>query len=511
VARPAETNAYGRLQVAQSRLAFGRLLGGRLGRIQLGARRGGVAECASGHHFEFGKVDFSNSGTNPKETACVVDECHLHNLRSDLTRELPRRRLAALNNCSTGWPRPGAQVVRGATIIAMKTLGPARLFPAANRAAPMAATILGAGRHPRRPGLSARRRGRRHALGHDPGRGHVGGRVPRLRLPVRPAALHLHHQQPRGVAQPAAPAGRGVAIGRLVAVQASTPSRWPSERARPRPCSASAGRWPRPGPSRKRRRSCSSGWRPRRPWTASGSGWTDAGRGEDDRRHGARRAAPHPGLAGGAAAFAGRRAGPLGPHARGHGHGPPQGGPRHGPPGPGRGLGRGARLRLGVAGPRRARAGSGRDAHPVGRGGPARPGDRPRPRRPGADQRRDRAPQRGPQDGPARLRLARPADPAGHDPGGGGQHARRVGGLDGAGPARGLPGDRLRGRANGPARPQPARPEPDRRRRPQAGARAVRPRRPGAPGGQARRRRHDQADLVELPDSLPPVWPISCT
>ena len=87
----------------------------------------------------------------------------------------------------------------------------------------MAATILGAligasaaialvaqlGVTSRRTRVSARRRGRGHALGSNPGGHHLRGRVPCLRLPVRPAALHLHHQQPRRVAQPAAAPGRG--------------------------------------------------------------------------------------------------------------------------------------------------------------------------------------------------------------------------------------------------------------------------------------------------------------
>ncbi len=140
------------------------------------------------------------------------------------------------------------------------------------------------------------------------------------------------------------------------------------------------------------------------------------------------------------------------------------------------------------------------------------PGHRPRSAGPGGDERGDRPPERGSEDGPARLRFARPSHSAGHDPSGGGQHARRVGGLDGCRPARGLPGDRQRSRTNGPARSQPARPQPYRRRSPQAGARAVRSRRSGDPGGQARRRRPRRSTSASSwQNSCLRSWPTSCT
>jgi hypothetical protein len=71
----------------------------------------------------------------------------------------------------------------------------------------------------------------------------------------------------------------------------------------------------------------------------------------------------------------------------------------------------------------------GGDANPVGGGRPAGPGRHTRPSGPRGNGRGDRPRKRGPQDIATRLRVARPADSAGHHSSGGREHARSPGSL----------------------------------------------------------------------------------
>ena len=176
---------------------------------------------------------------------------------------------------------------------------------------------------------------------------------------------------------------------------------------------------------------------------------------------------------------------------------PPSAGPRPAPsagdalPGQDRGKRRAPRQRLGDPSSRLGRAGPDADAAPRRDGGPGGPGDHVRTLRgPGAGG-RGRPAERRAQVGAPPVGLARPAHPAGDDPGGGREPPA------GQPPGRWRPTserrlDRTRGRVSRPAGDQPARPVADRGGCAPAPARGVRPRRPprplagqdpGAPGG----------------------------
>ena len=173
-----------------------------------------------------------------------------------------------------------------------------------------------------------------------------------------------------------------------------------------------------------------------------------------------------------------RRAGTLGPRARAARPGDAGARPDdRWRPHPGQDRDRRERLRdaLGHQAGRFRAARSRGDPPPVAGRRPARARASTRSAPRGGHQRRDRAPERRPQERPARLGLARPAHAAGQHPGHRrqpGRPRRRV--VERRGPP-GRRDDRRRGAASRPLRPLGARPQPDRIGRPAPRPRGLRP------------------------------------